>query len=122
LVAYHRHFGQGVDKDSWMTDRDMGDMFLNYQLHESVVPYTGVDFSSLYKGKDEVGPRWGVWDRNLMGFTSSPYLSIRMALVVEEVCRGDRHEIGLRSDKKELNPFQWDRIRLNLPGTWHHRV
>ena len=108
---------RGVDKDSWMTDRDVGDMFLNYQLHESVVPYTGVDLSSLYEGKDEVGPRWAVWDRNLMGFASSPYSSIRMALVVEEVCRGDRHEIGLGSDGKELNPFQWDHIRMNLPGT-----
>jgi hypothetical protein len=97
---------RGVDKDSWMTDRDVGNMFLNYQLHESVVPYTGVDLSSLYEGKDEVGPQWAVWDRNLMGFASSPYSSIRTALVVEEVCRGDRHKIGLGSDKKELNPFQ----------------
>jgi len=104
---------RGVDKISWMTDRDVGDMFLNYQLHESVVPYTGVDLSSLYEGEDEVGPRWAVWDRNLMGFASSPHSSIRMALVVEEVCRGDRHEVGLGSDKKELNPFQWDRIRAS---------
>jgi hypothetical protein len=31
-------------------------------------------------------------------------------------CRGDRHEQGLGSDGKDLNPFQWDRIYLNLPG------
>ena len=108
---------RGTNKDSWMTDRDVGDMFLNFQLHESVVPYTGVDLSSLYEDKDDAGPRWAVWDRNLMGFASSPYASIRMALVVEEVCRGDRHENGLGLDGKELNPFQWDHVRLNLPGT-----
>ena len=101
---------RALDKDLWMTDRDVGDMFLNYQLHWTVVPYTGVDLSSLYKDKDEVGPCWAVWDRNLMEFAASPYNSIKMALVAEEVCRGDRHEQGLGEDGKELNPFQWASI------------
>ena len=52
-----------------------------------------------------------------MGFAASPYCSVKMALVVEEVCRGDRHEEGMGSDGKELNPFQWRYVRLNLPGT-----
>jgi hypothetical protein len=47
---------RALNKDSWMTDRDVGDMFLNYQLHGTVVPYTSVDLSLLYKDKDEVGP------------------------------------------------------------------
>ena len=101
---------RALDEDSWMTNRDVGDMFLNYQLHQTVVPYTGVDLSSLYKDKDEVGPRWVVWDRNLMGFAASPYNSIKMALVAREVCRGDRHEQGLGADGKKLNPFQWASI------------
>ena len=101
---------RALDKDLWMTDRDVGDMFLNYQLHRTVVPYMGVDLSSLYKDKDEVGPCWAVWDRNLMEFAASPYNSIKMALVAEEVCRGDRHEQGLGEDGKELNPFQWASI------------
>jgi hypothetical protein len=46
-----------------MTDRDIGDMFLNFQLHSSARPYTGVDLSMLYDGPDEVGPRSAVWDR-----------------------------------------------------------
>jgi len=37
-----------LDEDLWMTDRDMGDMFLNFQLHESAVPFTGVQLLSLY--------------------------------------------------------------------------
>jgi len=56
---------RALDGESWMTDRDVGDMFLNFQLHRSVVPFTGVDLSSLYEGSDEVGPRWAVWDRNI---------------------------------------------------------
>ena len=40
-----------------------------------------------------------------------------MALIVEEVCRGNRHEEGVGLDGKELNLFQWKFIRLNLPGT-----
>ncbi len=43
-----------------------------------------------------------------MGFKPSPYNSIKTALVVEEVAKGDR--------RSESNPFQWDHVRLNLPG------
>ncbi len=68
-----------------MADGDVGDMFLNFQLHRFMVPFTGVDISSLYEGPDEVGPQWAVWDRNLMGFAASPYNSIKMALVAEEI-------------------------------------
>ncbi len=108
---------RGVDKDSWMTDRDIGDMFLNFQLNEAVVPFTGVNLLSLYDHEDEPGPRWAVWDRNLMGFAASPYNSIKMALIAEEVCRGNQHKRGVGRDGKELNPFQWQLVRLNLPGT-----
>jgi hypothetical protein len=52
-----------------------------------------------------------------MGFAASPYNSIKMALIADKICRGDRHKEGVGADRKELNPFQWARIRLNLPGT-----
>ena len=113
---------RALDRESWMTDRDVGDMFLNFQLHRSVVPFTGVDLSSLYEGSDEVGPRWAVWDRNLMGFAASPYNSIKMALVAEEICKGNRHEEGVGIDGKELNPFQWKLVRLNLPGSKEYNL
>jgi hypothetical protein len=100
-----------------MTDRDVGDMFLNFQLHESVVPYTEVDLLSLYGAGEEDGPWWAMWDRNLMGFAASPYSSIKMSLIVGEICRGDRHEEGVGIDGRELNLFQWHHIQLNLPGT-----
>jgi hypothetical protein len=41
---------RALDKDSWMTDWDVGDMFLNFKLHQTVVPFTGVDLSLLYNG------------------------------------------------------------------------
>jgi hypothetical protein len=81
------------------------------------VPYTGVDLLSLYEAGEKDGLRWAMWDRNLMGFAVSPYNSIKMSLIVGKICRGDWHEEGVGIDGKELNPFQWGRIRLNLPGT-----
>jgi hypothetical protein len=106
-----------VDKGSWMMDRDVGDLFLNYQLHKDVCPFTTVDLPCLYDNPEEAGPRWAVWDRNLMGFAASLYNSIKMALVTEEACKGDRFQTGLGLDGKELNPFQWKSVWLNLPGT-----
>ena len=100
-----------------MTDRDIGDMFRNFRLNKAMVPFTGVDLSSLYDHEDKPRPRWAVWDRNLMGFAALPYNSIKMALVAKEVCRGNRHKRGVGRDGKELNPFQWQLVCLNLPGT-----
>ncbi len=109
---------RNVGRDSWMTDRDVGDMFLNFQLHDKVRPYTAVDLTCLRGSPAKGGPEWAVWDRNLMGFAASPYNSIKTALVAKEVCRGDRLETGgVGLDGKELNPFQWERVELNLPGT-----
>jgi hypothetical protein len=42
-----------------------------------------------------------------MGFKASPYNSVCVYLVAEEVIRGDRHDPG--------NAFQWSHLRLNLP-------
>jgi hypothetical protein len=95
----------------------MGDMFLNFQLHKSAIPFTGVNLSSLYEHPDDVGPRLAVWDRNLMGFSPSPYNSIKMALVAEDVSKGDRRQSKVGGDGRELNPFQWETVKLNLPGS-----
>ncbi len=102
---------------SWMTDRDVGDMFLDFQLHKDVRPFTGVNLTLLYDRPEDPEPRMAVWDSNLMGFAVSPYNSIKMALVAKEICRGNHLEMGIRCDGKELNPFQWEVISLNLPGT-----
>jgi hypothetical protein len=99
-----------LDKNSWMTDHNIGDMFLNFQRNKLVVPFTGMDLSTLYGGHEDVGPWWAVWDQNLMGFAASSFNSIKMALIAEEICRGDRREEGRGEVGRELNPFQWKRI------------
>ncbi len=53
----------------------------------------------------------------MMGFAASPYNSIKMALVAKEICRGNRRKEGVGLDGKELIPFQWQHVHLNLPGT-----
>jgi hypothetical protein len=109
---------RALDENSWMTDRDMGDMFLNFQLHESAIPFTGVDLTTLYERPEDAGLRYAVWDRNLMGFAPSPYNSIKVALIVEEIAKGDRHQWARASSNGgELNTFQWETVKLNLPGT-----
>lgn len=36
---------RALDAESWMADGNVGEMFLNFQLHKSVQPYTGVNLS-----------------------------------------------------------------------------
>ena len=80
-----------------MMDRNVGDMFLNFQLHDDARPYmVVVALTCLQDPPGKGGPNWAVWDRNLMGFAASPYNSIKMVLVAEEVCRGDRRGTRLR--------------------------
>ena len=51
-----------------------------------------------------------------MGFKYSSYNCVKMGLIVEEVEKGFRLETKWGADGKELTPFHWDRVRLNLPG------
>ena len=102
-----------VDFDSCMEDRDIGEMFLNFELDPKVRSYTGVDVSPLGIPEEECPASWMQWCRNLMGFKSSPHNSIKMYLVTEEVIRGDRKDVN--------NAFQWDHVRLNLPGSESYR-
>lgn len=106
-----------IDADTWMMDRDIGDMFLNFPLDKKVWPYTGLHLGDLFDETveedaavlEKAGGHWVHWVRCLMGFKPSPYNTIKTALVVEEVVRGDRF--------CEKNPYQWDYVRLNLPGS-----
>ena len=91
-----------------MSDRDMGDMFHNFQLHAGTVEYTAIDLRPLDLDKRKYPQRWMCWRRNLMGFKASPYNSVRMYLIAVEVIRGDQRDQG--------NAFQWDSLMLNLPG------
>ncbi len=75
-----------------------------------MILFIEVNLLSLYESGVETGPRWAIWVKNLMGFATSPYNSIKMVLVAEEVCQGNHSDEGLGLDGKQLNPFQWKRI------------
>ena len=81
-----------VDHTSVMEDRDIGKMFLNFELHPNTRRFTGIDVSPLGLEHDGSRLHWLVWTKNLMGFRSSPYNSVKMYLIVEEVVQGDRHD------------------------------
>jgi hypothetical protein len=101
-------------------DNDFGDMFLNFQLHNDLQRFTGVDASDLLH--DDGAVSWlkqvnydcadGViftWDRPAMGLTGSPYQAVQTATRGKQVILGDR--------KDRSNPFRWDTVELNLPGS-----
>ena len=102
-----------TDEETLMRDQDLGEMFLLFHLHPNTVRFTGVDLGPLDFGSEDCVQRWMCWTRNLMGFKSSPYNSIRMYVISEEIIRGDRHDT--------TNAFQWATLLLNLPGTKGYR-
>jgi hypothetical protein len=97
-------------------DVDIGEMFLNFILHEGVRKYCGVDIT-YFRSTDPEDARWEEerpedwerWNRDMMGLTSSPYFAIQQMLWAKEAMYGNRREEG--------NPFQWDKIKFNLPTT-----
>ena len=93
---------RGADKDSWFSDIDLGEMFLNYFLDEDLRKYAGVDVRELG------GAQWERWERTLMGFRPSPFVCTQTFAWGETLIRGDR--------LMENNPLRWDRAVLNLPG------
>lgn len=77
-------------------DLDMGEMFLNFMLSMTIRPYAGVDLTPLAKLLgDDLQPGkclWERWARMAMGLHPSPFTTIRMFLLAEEVVRGDRRD------------------------------
>ena len=104
--------------NSWVVDSDFGDMFLNFPLDERLQPYAGISLQPFesemlaampgLRGPDGRVPRMH-WDRLFMGLKPSPCISVRHYYWGEEFVRGD--------PSLEDNPFAFDRVILNLPGT-----
>ena len=63
--------------------------------------YVGVDLAPLKFTKEECAHRWLQWYKP-MSFTSSPYNTVKVNLIAEEVTQGDIHD--------EENAFQWHSI------------
>jgi hypothetical protein len=94
----------------YMVDIDLGEMFLNFPLHESLQRFSGVDFtqyaSELREGSCK---RWWVhWTRCWMGLKPSPFMAVRFYYLAEEFVRGNRRD--------KNNALRWDYVKFNLPG------
>ena len=92
---------------TWFGDIDLGEMFLNYFLDEELRPYAGIDVTELEDGAE--GRVFEQWVRTLMGFRCSPYIATQTFAWSEEIVVGDLSDPN--------NPFAWDEIKSNLPGT-----
>lgn len=93
---------------SWMGDLDMGEQFLNFPLHPELQKFCGIDLRP-YLCPDSVATYWLRWTRCMMGLRTSPYFAVQGTLLAEEVAFGDPLD--------RSNPFQWERVILNLPGS-----
>ena len=103
---------RSVVEGTYMADMDVGEMFVNFILHESMQALTGIDLTQFFGEKDSSGePKllWERWTRAAMGLKSSPYQAVQAMMVAKDVIRGDRHDPS--------NVFRWDSVRLNLPGS-----
>lgn len=94
-----------LEPGTWMADIDIGEQFYNFLLDPKVRPYCGLDLSPYFL---EV-KTWEHWCRCSMGIKASPYGCVRMDQLRNEVARGD--------PRSPHNPFRYDTVRLNLPGS-----
>lgn len=107
-----------ANEETFYGDIDIGEMFLNYFLDPVLRPWAGVDVTELFSSTSSTinpplkhsGDRLIMrWECSLMGVRSSPFNCVRAYLISEEIIMGDRKAVN--------NPFRWDRVVLNLPGS-----
>ena len=81
---------------TFMTDCDIGEMFLNFMLEPKLRPFAGVDLTCLFPEEVSVEHQLiqGCWERILMGFSPSPYMVTKDLMEVEMMIRGNRRAPG----------------------------
>ena len=98
---------------SWLADNNYGDIILIFPLHPDLQKFCGIDLSQHFSEltKDQAQMYVGVWLRNTMGLSPSPYASIQGALWAKQIITtelmGHCHE--------EQNAYEWEHILENLP-------
>jgi hypothetical protein len=90
-----------------MSDHDIGEMFLNFPMHESIQPFSGIDIRP-YCFPDSPHTHIERWVRCMMGWIAVPYITTQSLAFAKEVILGDR--------LRPTNPYQWTTVELNLPG------
>ena len=91
---------------SWFGDVYAGEMFLNFPLDLRMRKYCGADISWMKKDGSQF---WECWHRMAMGMKPSPWVTISLLSWMMEIVIGDVKEIS--------NPFRWDSVNMNLPGS-----
>jgi hypothetical protein len=107
---------RSVVPGTFMSDNDVGEMFLNFVLHSSIQERCGVDLTKFFPLEVEEPDnllrkrkvRWERWTRCAMGLRTSPYQAVQGMMWAMETI------FGRRNDSK--NVFGWERMRMNLPG------
>ena len=115
-----RHTLRSLLPGYYQCDLDIGEMFLNFMLHEFLRQYSGVDIKNVRSLDSEDAAweaehqdEWERWVRNWMGLTDSPYRSLQWMIRLKMEAYGDR--------RQRSNPFHWEKVVLNLPGSRGYR-
>ena len=79
-------------------------------LDVDIRPFVGVDLVSLFPEEmfPDVTELYTRWERMLMGFRPSPYLTTQDLMRLEPLLKGNQHD--------PKNVFRWECVVLNLPG------
>jgi hypothetical protein len=87
-----------LDYNYFSADLDLGEMFLNFPLHNLLQPYSGVDLSQYRHLVADIQspivpdnrPCYFRWNRTWMGAKPSPFVAVLYYYLVEEFVRGYR--------------------------------
>jgi hypothetical protein len=100
---------------------NVSEQFLNFPLHQDLRKYLGLDVrevrsldpkDSNWEANQGPGP-WERWGRNWMGLRDSPYRSLQWQTWLKFEVYGNRKLLS--------NPFHWERVEFNLPGSRGYR-
>jgi hypothetical protein len=102
---------RAVQPGTHMIDIDLTEMFLNFMLDVKIRTVAGVDLTKIFVEEltEDRKILWERWERLLMGFKPSPYLTTRELHRFHEFLCGHRNN--------PTNVFRWDRVVFNLPGS-----
>ena len=81
---------------TFMSDCNVGEMFLNFMLELKLRPFVGVDLTCLFPEdiSAENAVIRGCWERMLMGLSPSPYWMTKDLMEVEMMIQGNRRTLG----------------------------
>ncbi len=111
-----KHTLRALREGYYQCDLDVGEQFLNYKLHVRLQQLMGVDVREVWSQDPAYEPweasrtgNWERWEHNWMGLRDSLYCSLQWQARLKIEVYGNR--------RLKANPFHWDRVALNLPGS-----